>query len=93
MTKKTVGIRDLQQNAPAAVAKVRAGASLLVTDGGIAVARLVPFEPLGLEGLVATGLATPPSLTVKELLRTVRQHASEATLSATLRALRDDNRL
>jgi prevent-host-death family protein len=42
---ETIGLRELNQNPSRAVARVRAGESLLVTDRGRPVLRMVPeFE-------------------------------------------------
>ena len=39
---ETIGLRELNQNPSMAVARVRAGISLLVTDRGVPVLRMVP---------------------------------------------------
>ena len=59
---ETIGLRELNQNPSRAVARVRAGESLLVTDRGRPVLRMVPeMEPTGvLSRLVAEGTATAP---------------------------------
>jgi prevent-host-death family protein len=93
MSYKSVGIRELKQNASAVVAKVRAGDSLVVTDRGVPVARLVPLGDLGLDELVATGQATPPSMAIDEILQGIPTKVSGAPLSTILHELRDDNRL
>ena len=93
MSDKSVGIRELKQNASAVVAKVRAGDSLLVTDRGVPVARLVPLGDLGLDDRVATGQATPPSMTINDMLQGIPEQASGVPLTNILQELRDDNRL
>ncbi len=57
------GLRELVQNVSEAVARVRAGESLLVTDGGRPVLRMVPeVESPGLLGrLLAEGTVTAPA--------------------------------
>lgn len=55
----TVGIRELRQQATAVLRRVVAGESLVVTDHGHPIARLVPLRPSALEQLVAEGRATP----------------------------------
>lgn len=92
MAHKSVGIRELKQNASAVVARVRAGDSLVVTDRGVPVARLVPLGDLGLDDRVATGQATPPSMTIDDMLRGMPTEASGVPLSTTLQELRDDAR-
>lgn len=60
---ETIGLRELNQNPSRAVALVRAGATLIVTDRGTPVLRMVPEvdRPITLERLIATGEAQPPS--------------------------------
>jgi prevent-host-death family protein len=60
---ETIGLRELNQNPSRAVARVRAGESLLVTDRGRPVLRMVPeVESAGvLSRLVAEGTATAPA--------------------------------
>lgn len=59
---ETIGLRELNQNPSKAVARVRAGASLIVTDRGRPVLRMVPEvgESGALERMVAAGEVTPP---------------------------------
>lgn len=58
-----MGLRELNQNPSKAVARVRAGATIVVTDRGRPVLRLVPEEPPAtvLERMVAAGEVTPPA--------------------------------
>jgi prevent-host-death family protein len=60
---ETIGLRELNQNPSRAVARVRAGESLLVTDRGKPILRMVPeVETSGtLSRLVAEGSATAPA--------------------------------
>lgn len=62
---ETIGLRELNQNPSRAVARVRAGESLLVTDRGRPVLRMVPEveAPGVLSRLVADGTATAPAET------------------------------
>ena len=92
MEDKTVGIRELKQNASAVVARVKEGASLVVTDRGVPVARLVPIGDLTLDDLVATGQATAPSVSLDVILDSPPGGPSSNTLSEILADLRDDNR-
>ncbi|WP_030057471.1 MULTISPECIES: type II toxin-antitoxin system Phd/YefM family antitoxin [Streptomyces] len=59
---ETMGLRELNQNPSKAVARVRAGATIVVTDRGRPVLRLVPEEPpvTTLERMIAAGEVTPP---------------------------------
>jgi prevent-host-death family protein len=54
----TVGIRELRQQASAVLKRVIGGESLVVTDHGHPIARLVPLRHSALEQLVAEGRAT-----------------------------------
>ena len=56
-------MRELNQNPSRAVARVRAGESLLVTDRGRPILRMVPEveSPGVLSRLVAEGVATAPA--------------------------------
>lgn len=60
---ETIGLRELNQNPSRAVARVRAGESLLVTDRGKPILRMVPEveAPGTLSRLVAEGTATAPA--------------------------------
>lgn len=62
---ETIGLRELNQNPSRAVARVRAGESLLVTDRGRPILRMVPeVESPGVLGrLVAEGRVTAPAET------------------------------
>ncbi|MPZ80002.1 MAG: type II toxin-antitoxin system prevent-host-death family antitoxin [Actinophytocola sp.] len=60
---ETIGLRELNQNPSKAVARVRAGASIVVTDRGRPVLRMVP-EPRAedtLHSMVANGEVRPPA--------------------------------
>ena len=60
---ETIGLRELNQNPSRAVARVRAGESLLVTDRGKPVLRMVPEieSPGVLSRMVAEGAVTAPT--------------------------------
>lgn len=60
---ETIGLRELNQNPSRAVARVRAGESLVVTDRGKPILRMVPeVEPPGALGrMVAEGTVTAPA--------------------------------
>jgi prevent-host-death family protein len=59
----TIGLRELNQNPSKAVARVRAGETIVVTDRGRPVLRLVPEvdEPETLRQLIDAGEVTPPA--------------------------------
>jgi prevent-host-death family protein len=54
-----VGIRALKQNASAVVARAAAGETVVITDRGRPVARLVPLHQSRLERMRAEGRVTP----------------------------------
>ena len=60
---ETIGLRELNQNPSRAVARVRAGESLLVTDRGKPIRRMAPEvdSPGTLSRLAAEGTATAPA--------------------------------
>jgi prevent-host-death family protein len=60
---ETIGLRELNQNPSRAVARVRAGVSIVVTDRGKPVLRMVPEpEPTDtLHRMVAAGEVRPPA--------------------------------
>jgi len=60
---ETIGLRELNQNPSKAVARVRAGESIVVTDRGRPILRMVPMveSPGALHQLVASGAATAPA--------------------------------
>jgi len=61
---ETIGLRELNQNPSKAVARVRAGHSIIVTDRGKPILRMIPEtsrERTLIEELVAQGRAEPPS--------------------------------
>jgi len=60
---ETIGLRELNQNPSRAVARVRAGESLVVTDRGKPILRMVPeAESTGtLSRLVVAGTVTAPA--------------------------------
>jgi len=60
---ETIGLRELNQNPSRAVARVRAGESIIVTDRGRPVLRLVPEieDPSTLERMISDGTVRPPA--------------------------------
>lgn len=60
---ETIGLRELNQNPSRAVARVRAGETIVVTDRGRPVLRLVPEDerPDTLRRLIDSGEVTPPA--------------------------------
>ena len=60
---ETIGLRELNHNLSKAVARVRAGETVVVTDRGRPILRMVPEvdQPGLLQRLVANGEATAPA--------------------------------
>jgi prevent-host-death family protein len=71
MEENVVGIRDLKQNASEVIARVKKGESVLVTERGRPVGRIVPLSTNSLDELVEAGLATAPTVSLDELLASV----------------------
>lgn len=89
----TIGLRELNQNPSRAVARVRAGETVLVTDRGRPVLRMVPEvdEPGLLHRLVAAGEVTAPvDRGMPELLDDLAPDV--ASLNEVLQADRDRGR-
>ena len=59
---ETIGLRELNQNPSKAVARVRAGASIVVTDRGRPVLRMVPEveHSSTLQRMIDAGEVSPP---------------------------------
>jgi prevent-host-death family protein len=64
----SVGVRELRQQASAVLRRVAAGESIIVTDHGHPVARIVPLRPTPLEQLVSEGRASAAEGDLVELL-------------------------
>jgi prevent-host-death family protein len=64
----SVGVRELRQQASAVLRRVAAGESIVVTDHGHPVARIVPLRTSPLEQLVAEGRASAGEGDLVELL-------------------------
>jgi prevent-host-death family protein len=60
---ETIGLRELNQNPSKAVARVRAGATIVVTDRGKPVLRMIPEaeHPGTLQRMLAAGEAKAPA--------------------------------
>jgi prevent-host-death family protein len=94
---KSIGVRELRQEASRWLAKVRAGETVVVTDRGRPIAKLVPFaESQGYDALVRSGGISPGSgrsldEILDELDRTYKLGKGSG-LSDALTALREDER-
>ena len=88
---ETVGLRALQQNASAVVARVVAGEEVVITDRGRPVARIVPWRPKGLQALIDVGLLTPATRALSDL-PPPRALPGGPTASEILAEMRDEER-
>jgi prevent-host-death family protein len=89
---ETVGIRELQQHASRVVARAAAGESIVVTDRGRPVARLVPLGGSGLDALVAAGRVRQPAGGLADLAAPMRPGPGSPSLGEVLADLRRDER-
>jgi prevent-host-death family protein len=88
-----VGIRELRQNPAEAIAAVRNGEIVMVTDRGVNVAQLVPPSPTRREQLIAAGKMRPATRDRRSIgLPPVVTGADGTNLSARLAAMRDAER-
>lgn len=89
-------MRDLGQNVSRVLARVKEGESLVVTEHGRPVARLVPYTPARtLDDMIESGEVTPPRADLQELLKSFADKPSEISavpLSQILQDMRDDER-
>lgn len=88
----TVGIRALQQNASAVVARVESGESIEVTDHGRPVARLVPVPRSRVEVLRTAGLVRDATRPLDLIVRPPKRSKGQRSLSAILADMRADER-
>ncbi len=69
----TIGVRELRRDASRWLARVRAGESVVVTDRGRPIAKMVPmpelqdYETLVAEGRIAPGRGRPLSEVLRDL--------------------------
>ncbi|MBO0898918.1 type II toxin-antitoxin system prevent-host-death family antitoxin [Cellulomonas sp. zg-ZUI199] len=88
----TIGIRELKQNASAAVARAAAGETLTVTDRGRPAAQLSPLPTSPLARLLESGSARPARTDLADLPSPVRAAGGRSALSDALADLRSDER-
>jgi len=91
MEESVVGIRDLKQNASEVMARVKKGETVLVTDRGRPVGRIVPLASSPLEELVEAGLASPPTSSLGDFLEAaLNAEPADIPSSHILDELRED---
>ena len=79
-----VGIRALKQNASEVMARVKKGASIVVTDRGRPVGRIVPVAQSLLERLEQAGELTPPTGSLDAVLQAAAIHPEPLVSSSEL---------
>ncbi|MDR3069881.1 MAG: type II toxin-antitoxin system prevent-host-death family antitoxin [Propionibacteriaceae bacterium] len=88
-----VGIRELRQNPANAIATVRSGETVMITDRGVNVAQLVPAESTRHGQLIASGKIRPALKDWRHLAApTTKSIAGEQGASERLAAMRDAQR-
>jgi len=88
----TIGIRELKQNASAAVARAAAGETLTVTDRGRPAAQLSPLPSSPLARLLESGAARPARTDLADLPEPLPAASGRSTLSSAVADLRADER-
>ena len=88
----TIGIRELKQNASAAVARAAAGETLTVTDRGRPAAQLSPLPSSPLARLLESGAARPARTDLADLPEPLPAASGRSTLSNAVADLRADER-
>lgn len=92
----TVGVRELRQNLSIYLERVKKGEALTVTDRGeeVAILRPMPKTDGLIERLIAEGRATPPTRTLRDVLRDIKarrlEWKGEKPISEVLDELRED---
>jgi prevent-host-death family protein len=73
-----VGVRELRQNLSRYLDRVKAGETLVVTERGEEVARVVPSRAAAYAGLAARYGATVPTVSVEEVAGRLTNEPAEA---------------
>jgi len=87
-----VGIRELRQNPGKAIARVKAGETIIITDRGQPVAQLVPPPRSRLDQLRAEGVLIPASRPGWPLPPLHKLPPGSPTFSEVLTQMREDER-
>lgn len=89
----SVGLRALQQNASAVVARAQAGEVIEITDRGRPVAQIVPIRRGSrIQELLASGHLRPASRTLRETSPPIAVPVGSQTLGEILAEMRADER-
>jgi len=85
-----VGLRELKHDASTLFARVHSEDSIVGTDPGTLVARMMPVSELNIEGSIATGQATAANISVEEMIHGATEHPPITVLSNIFAKMRDD---
>ncbi|MDR0626596.1 MAG: type II toxin-antitoxin system prevent-host-death family antitoxin [Bifidobacteriaceae bacterium] len=89
---ESVGIRALQRNASAVVARAARGETLTITDHGRPVARLTPVRLPVVEQGIAEGWIVPGTGRFEDLAQPRPADRADITISAVLEHMRTEDR-
>jgi prevent-host-death family protein len=90
---KSVGLRELGQNVFGVLGRIKRGETIVVTEHGHSVARIVPYGSEDtLDAMVADGRVIPPIRDFGDVLSGPRLPAGKSTLSEILEEMRRDER-
>lgn len=90
----TVGVRELRQNLSVYLTRIKQGESLEVTEHGHVVAVLVPVPPKATryDILLAKGVITPATRSIRDLPPPRKAPPGTRPLSEILQEMRDEER-
>ena len=88
----TIGVRELRQNLSVYLDRVKKGEALTVTEHGVAVAILRPLPRTSnvLDRLVAEGVATPATRSIRDIPRPLLKGKLDRPLSEILDEMRQE---
>ena len=93
MDKESIGLRELGQNVSRVLGRVKRGETLVVTEHGRPVARIVPYDNEDtLDDMIADGRVIPPTRDLSDVLSGPHLPAGKPTLSEILEEMRRDER-
>ncbi len=87
-----VGIRELRQEASKLIVKVKAGETIIVTEWGKPVAKLVPIEETSWQDLIDAGLIIPAKNPIPNFNRPLIKIAGSKTMTQVLLEMRNEER-
>lgn len=87
-----VGIRELRQEASKLIVKVKAGETIIVTEWGKPVAKLVPIEETSWQDLIDAGLIIPAKNPIPNFNRPLVKITGGKTMTQVLLDMRNEAR-